>query len=63
MTPDPKLDVPFAASAWGFTLRASCFDADAFRSFATKHNASGPEPLCGDGIDLSTGVAAGCGGP
>src|SRR5262245_6355923 len=33
MTPDPRLDVPFAASAWGFTLRANCFDAEAFRSF------------------------------
>jgi hypothetical protein len=62
MTPDPNLDVPFAASAWGYTLRANCFDADAFRSFATRHAAAGPENLCGNGADLSTGVPPGCGG-
>lgn len=63
MTPDPKLDVEFAASAWGFTLRADCFDPDVFRSFAVRHYAAGPEDLCADGIDLATGVPQGCGAP
>jgi len=62
MTPDPHLDVPFAASAWGYTLRAQCFDADVFRSFVTRHYGAGPEDLCADGLDLSNGVSQGCGG-
>jgi len=62
MTPDPNLDVPFAASAWGYTLRANCFDADAFRSFIDRHYGLGPENICGGGVDLSSGVAPGCGG-
>ena len=63
MTPDPHLDVPFAASAWGFTLRAKCFDPEVFRSFAERHYGQGPEALCADGVDLSGGVSPGCGGP
>jgi hypothetical protein len=63
MTPDPKLDVPFAASAWGWTLRANCFDPVAFQAFAMAHYNQGPEDICSNGQDLSTGVMAGCGGP
>jgi hypothetical protein len=62
MTPDPSLDVQFAASAWGFTLRANCFDADVFRSFIDRHYGASPESVCGGGIDLATGVPPGCGG-
>lgn len=62
MTPDPNLDVSFAASAWGYTLRAKCFDADVFRSFVMRHSGAGPENLCGDGVDLAKGLAPGCGG-
>jgi len=63
LTPDPLLDVRFAASAWqgpasddggvgtGFTLRASCFDVDAFGAFVTAHYARGPENFCTDGVD------------
>ncbi len=61
MTPDPGLDVKFAASAWGWTLRANCFDAQAFGAFVTAHYAHGREAVCGQGDDLSTGVVAGCG--
>src|SRR2546423_289122 len=61
LTPDPLLDVRFAASAWqgpaydnggpgtGYTLRAPCFDAVAFAAFVTAHYARGPEDLCYDG--------------
>jgi hypothetical protein len=62
MTPDPNLDVRFAASAWGFTLRANCFDTDVFRSFIDRHYGAGPESVCGGGVDLATGVQPGCGG-
>lgn len=51
MTPDPKLDVPFAASAWGWTLRARCFDPVAFQAFALAHYNQGPEDLCNQGED------------
>ncbi len=61
MTPDPHLDVPFAASTWGWTLRADCFDAAAFGDFVKKHYGQGREPVCGQGQDVSTGLAPGCG--
>ena len=63
MTPDPKLDVPFAASAWGWTLRAKCFDSAAFQSFALRHYNQGREDICADGDDVSVGLAANCGDP
>lgn len=49
MTPDPLLDVPWAAAAWGVTLRARCFEPEVFRAFATEHYARGPEDLCAPG--------------
>jgi hypothetical protein len=62
MTPDPKLDVRFAASAWGWTLRANCFDATIFREFAVAHYGMGTEPLCNDGEDpIAAGLPSGCG--
>ncbi len=63
MTPDPHLDVAFAASAWGWTLRAKCFDATAFEAFALRHYNQGREDICADGDDVSTGVEANCGLP
>lgn len=62
MTPDPKLDVRFAASAWGWTLRANCFDATVFRAFAMAHYDMGPESFCNDGEDpIAAGLPSGCG--
>jgi hypothetical protein len=61
LVPDPKLDVPFAASAWGWTLRARCFDEGTFRAFVDRHYAQGPEALCAQGADVSASVAD-CGG-
>jgi hypothetical protein len=61
MTPDPNLDVRFAASAWGWTLRADCFDPVAFGAFVTAHYGQGREQLCGQGDDVSSGLAADCG--
>ncbi|MFZ5896549.1 MAG: DUF3105 domain-containing protein [Myxococcota bacterium] len=46
LLPDPSLDVKWAASAWGFTLRADCFDPDVFKRFYTNHYAKAPEDLC-----------------
>ncbi len=61
MTPDPNLDVKFAASAWGWTLRADCFDPVAFDAFFRAHYGQGSEALCAQGEDLSLGVQDGCG--
>jgi Protein of unknown function (DUF3105) len=61
MTPDPNLDVEFAASAWGWTLRADCFDAAAFAAFVQGHYGQGREVICSQGQDLSLGVQEGCG--
>jgi hypothetical protein len=65
MTPDPHLDVRFAASAWGWTLRANCFDADAFLAFANAHYGQGTEPLCNQGEDVigTSADPAGCDTP
>jgi Protein of unknown function (DUF3105) len=48
LAPDPTLDVRWAASAWTWTLRASCFDAAAFNDFARAHYGMGGEDLCGE---------------
>jgi Protein of unknown function (DUF3105) len=48
LAPDPTLDVRWAASAWTWTLRASCFDETSFHSFATAHYGMGGEDLCGE---------------
>ena len=49
LVPDPTLDVPWAASAWGFTLRADCFDPDVFGRFYKSHYAHSPEDICAAG--------------
>jgi hypothetical protein len=59
LLPNPDLDVRFAASAWGFTLRADCFDEPTFAAFVAAHYAQAPENICSDGIDPLT---AGTGG-
>ena len=54
VAPDPTLDVPFAASAWGVTLRAQCFDRDRFAAFIDSHRDHGREYFPGDcgAVDL-----------
>jgi hypothetical protein len=55
LTPDPELDVRFAASAWGFTLKAKCFDRCAFSTFVADHYDDAPESICGGGVDPTGG--------
>lgn len=54
IVPDPSLDTRWAAAAWTWTLRASCFDSQSFAAFITAHY-QGPdtEMACGGGLDLS----------
>jgi len=61
MTPDPNLDVRFAASSWGWTLRAKCFDSATFGAFVQAHYGHGRELVCSQGDPLSTGAQDGCG--
>jgi Protein of unknown function (DUF3105) len=48
VTPDPTLDVPFAAAAWGHILRARCFDRAVFAAFIAANANHGPELFADD---------------
>lgn len=64
VTPDPELDVRFAASAWGFALKSDCFDLGFLGPFLDAHYAMAPESFCADGFDPTApdaGVPSGCG--
>jgi hypothetical protein len=49
ITPDPLLDVPVAAAAWGWTYRAQCADLPTLGDFAQAHYGQGPEQICANG--------------
>jgi hypothetical protein len=49
VAPDPLLDVPIAAAAWGWTYKAECVDLPTLIDFARTHYGRGPETLCTDG--------------
>ncbi len=49
IAPDPDLDVPVAAAAWGFTYKADCVDAPTLEQFAKDNYAKGPEDFCTPG--------------
>jgi hypothetical protein len=53
LTPDPRLDTPWAAASWGYTLTADCFEPEVFRAFLDAHRGLGPEIACSDGLDVS----------
>jgi hypothetical protein len=60
VTPDERLDVPVAASAWGWQYRAECADLATLTWFAKQRQAQGPENLCDNGT--TTFVTPGEGG-
>jgi hypothetical protein len=49
ITPDPLIDVPVAAAAWGWVYKAACADLPTLKAFALQHYGQGPEVLCGNG--------------
>jgi len=51
ITPDPLLDVPVAAAAWGWTYKADCADTSTLVDFALAHYGQGPEATCANGTD------------
>ncbi len=57
LTPDPELDTPIAASAWGATYTATCIDTDSLAKFVSANYGKGPEATCFQGQDLeATGL-------
>ena len=50
LTPDLNLETRWAASSWGWTLRAACFNASALSDFYAAHYGNGREVECGAGI-------------
>ena len=66
LTPDPALDAPIAAAAWGHALRAQCVDAPLVEAFVVAHYAQAPEDECAGGIDPTdpaNAIPADCGQP
>ncbi len=49
ITPDPLLDAPVAAAAWGWTYVAECADLQTLTAFAIAHYGQGAETLCTPG--------------
>lgn len=52
LTPDPELELPIAAAAWGATYVATCIDLPSLRAFVDDHYAKGPENTCAPGVDF-----------
>lgn len=52
ITPDPKLNTPIAAAAWGATYTATCIDEPSLFAFIAEHYAKGPEDICNPGVDF-----------
>jgi len=50
IAPYPKMDVPVAAVAWGWTYKAACVDVPTITQFANDHYAQGTENLCAAGL-------------
>jgi hypothetical protein len=49
ITPDPLIDVPVAAAAWGWVYKAQCVDLPTLKAFAIDHYGHGPEAFCTNG--------------
>jgi hypothetical protein len=53
LVPRPGLGARWAASAWGYSVTADCFDTQIFRQFYDDHHGHGREDLCNQGVLLS----------
>jgi hypothetical protein len=51
LTPDPMLDTPVAAAAWGATYTATCLDKASLANFIADVYGKGPEATCASGKD------------
>jgi len=59
VTPDPLLDVRFAASAWGASIKGDCLDLAAITTFIDTYYGKGPEQLCAQGVDVTNPAVPG----
>ncbi len=50
ISPDPLIESPVAAVAWGHVYHAQCLDAPSLRDFARAHYAQAPENECAEGV-------------
>lgn len=50
IVPDPLIDAPVAAAAWGWTYKADCLDLPTLQDFAKAHYAQGTENICAAGV-------------
>jgi hypothetical protein len=56
LVPRPGLGARWAASAWGYSISADCFDPALFRQFYDNHHGQGPEDLCNQGQSIASGA-------
>lgn len=54
LVPRPGLGSRWAASAWGRSLTADCFDSDIFGQFYAERVGQGPEDLCNQGAAFAS---------
>jgi len=54
LVPRPGLGSRWAASAWGHSLTADCFDSDIFGQFYADRVGRGPEDLCNQGVAFAS---------
>ena len=59
LTPDPELEHPVAAAAWGATYTATCLDKASLAAFIAAHYGRAPEDFCSQGTDAE-GVSNAC---
>lgn len=57
VTPDPLLDAPFAAAAWGHYIKGNCFDEDLVTAFTDAYYGMNYENFCEGGIEAVPGGA------
>ncbi len=50
ITPDPLIDYPVSAAAWGWTYNAACLDLPTLEAFAKGHYGQSPETECANGV-------------
>jgi len=54
LTPDPELDAPVAAAAWGATYVATCLDRDSLDEFMEGRYGKGTESTCAQGVAVGS---------
>ena len=56
LVPRPGLGPRWGASAWGFSIKADCFDPKLFGNFYERHFGNAPEDFCNQGDVIPEGA-------